>query len=618
MKKIKKIFTKEVIKKYRNNKDLITSELLKTLRSHGNDGKDIAIEILGLDLDDELYSLDAYGNRLSFNGDRRLKKEFSHVKLHAIHIEEIKKCAADIHYYQNNYVKIITPKGFTFPDLRKYQTEFIDIINDDENEAIISLQPRQAGKSVTVGVYLSHLYIFETDINIGIAGAKRSQATEFLHKTKQILSELPLWMQIGTVSWNIQSIHNENNVRILTDATGGNSFRGHSISVAVVDEAAFIKTTQWDAFADAIFPAQSGLAWKKNILISTANGMNHFQKIWQGALKNKNGYKAFNVHWEEVPRYGPDGSLIPPEVFKEKIIEKHALIYWNQNYGNEFIGSSHTLINSKLLIEMDAGEIIDKIDNKLKVYVAPKKEHQYIMTVDAAKDGTDAFAVNITDITTFEFEQVAMAKLQIDYLLMPEFLFEWCTLYNLPYLIIENNEGAGQSIADQMYRSYEYENLHFDKDIRNKKKKYPGFRTTVSTRKQILSTMKLFIENNKYTIHDKSTINELLTFILLNEKYQADDGCHDDCVMALALTFAPFVNNKNFEDMKLVIKALYNQDKYSEDSESLADMLVVGAFNDGTSEFGYDERTDEYALGYDRIETGFTNTDGFSDYNEFG
>ena len=74
------------------------------------------------------------------------------------------------------------------------------------------------------------------------------------------------------------------------------------------------------------------------------------------------------------------------------------------------------------------------------------------MTVDAAKDGKDAFAVQIIDTTNFMFEQVACSNLQIDYLRMPAFIYEWAEYYNFPYLIIENNEGAGQSIADQMFR----------------------------------------------------------------------------------------------------------------------------------------------------------------------
>lgn len=231
------------------------------------------------------------------------------------------------------------------------------------------------------------------------------------------------------------------------------------------------------------------------------------------------------------------------------------------------------------------------------------------MTVDPAKDGQDAFAVQVIDITEFKFVQVATAQLQIDYLLMPEFINEWCEYYNFPYLIIENNEGAGQSIADQMRNDYEYENLHYDKDVgRNKKKKYPGFRTTPKSRKQILQTLKLFIENDKLEINDKATINEFYQFILINNKFQADDGAHDDMIMSLALTFVPFTNVQNFDDMKKLVSTLYQNNDLSESERAnFTDFLSIGAFDDGIDD-DYDPDKPKY---YDTIEEAIDAQNGF-------
>jgi hypothetical protein len=371
----------------------------------------------------------------------------------------------------------------------------------------------------------------------------------------------------------------------------------HNCAITVVDETAFIRSNMWEDFSDSIFPAQSGLAWKKNILISTANGMNHFYEIIKGARDDSNGYIPFEVNWKDVPRFRPDGTKMPSEEFQNNIVKKYGIVYFNQNYANEFLGSSYTLISGEKLKQMKSGEIEEKRDNKLKIYKYPEENHQYIMTVDAAKDGNDAFAVQIVDITDFRFEQVAVAKLQIDYLLMPEFLNEWCELYNMPYLIIENNEGAGQSVADQMYQTYEYENLHFDKTAGGKKKKYPGFRTTVKSRKQIIQTLKLFIENNKLIINNKDTIDEFFQFILIKNKYQADDGAHDDMIMSLAMTFVPFVDTKNFEDMSLLIQALYSDEldyKDKDDGTSFAQMMTIGSFDDGTDEEHYNEADELY------------------------
>ena len=382
---------------------------------------------------------------------------------------------------------------------------------------------------------------------------------------------------------------------------------GHHYTTSGVESSncAFIRPSVWEAFSDSIFPAQSGLSWKKNISISTANGMNFFYNLVKGARDGTNGTKIFEVDWEDVPRYDTDGSIMEPEKFKDKIVKKHGIVYFEQNYGNNFVGSSHTLVDASALEKFISVEPQEIRDGKLKIYKYPEKGHQYICSVDSAKDGIDDFSVQIIDITDFKFEQVASAQLQIDYLLMPEYINDWCEYYNKPYLIIENNEGAGQSIADQMHLTYEYENLHFDKDSgTKKKKKYPGFRTTTKSRKLILQTLKLFIENNNLIIHDKKTINQFYTFILLNNKYQADENCKDDAIMSLAITFAPFCNSKNFEDMKGLVDRLYSDIEYTEsEDKGFIEFLTIGSFDD-TPNLDEFENTRNYA-GYTIEPDGF-------------
>ena len=579
------IMDESTIQHLKSNKHEITPELLDVLRSHGKEGKHIALEILDLEKDPEQYYVDAFGGRISFNGNRRLKKAFTKLPLAPIHMEELKRCAQDIHYFKDNYVKIKTQAGVNFPDLRPYQNDFLDVVTPDENESVIGLMGRQSGKSISTAIYLAHKFNFDKELNIGIVANKGPMAREFLANAKNILIELPVWMQQGVQTWNKGGIENESKMRILTDVPSSDAFRGFTISILVVDECAFIKSTVWEEFADSIFPSQSGLAWKKNIILSTANGMNHFYQMVKGAREKANGMDLFEVDWKDVPRYNPDGTKKTPDEFMNEVVMKHGVIYFNQNYANEFMGSSHTLISSDKLQKMEEAEVVRLRDGKLKIYHEPEEGHKYIMAVDPAKDGTDAFAIQIVDITDFKFKQAATAQLQIDYLLMPEFIHEWAEEYNNPYLIIENNEGAGQSIADQLFQSYDYDNLHFDKDVgRFRKKRYPGFRTTAKTRKQVLQTLKLFIENDKLEIIDKSTINEFYQFILINNKFQADDGAHDDMIMALALVFVPFCNTKNFEDMKKLVDNLYDDDLPETEKVDFGDLLTLGSFDDSSDE----------------------------------
>ena len=477
-----------------------------------------------------------------------------------------------------------------------------------------------SGKSISTSIYLTWLFLFRVNLTIGICANKGKLAAEFLNNVKNIFLSIPIWMQQGITIWNKGSIENENGTRILTDVPSSDSFRGFTCDVVVVDECAFIPASKYDAFADSVYPSQSSKAWKKNILLSTANGLNHFYQIVKKAKEPKkpdlhitkekldkipkesiksvteennlynveyntssNGFTLYEVDWKDVPRYDKDGNVLDPETFKQQVIDKYGEVYFNQNYANSFIGSSYTLVNAESLSKFTSTDPILKKDNMLDVFKEPQKKHSYILSVDTAKDGQDFFSVHVVDITKFPFEQVASCNIQTDYFLMPEYLDDWGKWYNNAYMIIENNDGSGQSVADMMKNDYEYENLHYDTTYdavkrRNVKKKYPGFRNTPRTRKLVLDTLKLFIENGNLIVNDFHTIDQFYTFILVNGKYQADDGCHDDLVMALAISFAPFCNTKNFSEMKTIIKNFYDNSKQS--NEDFSSNMIYGRFDD--------------------------------------
>lgn len=628
------ILSNEQIELLKNNKNLITEELLDTLRKT-KEGKSVALQILDIPKDDEDYYLDAFGSRISFDGNRQIKPCYTKIQLSDIQIKEIQKCSEDIDYFKANYVQFKTKSGIGFPDHRKYQDDFIHALND-ENDQYVVVFPRQAGKSATTAVWLTWLFLFRADISIGICANRGSTASDFLANVKNIFTLLPIWMQQGIKTWNVRRIEGENGTKILTDATSGDSFRGSSMNVIVVDECAYVRSSKWEAFSDGILPSQSALAWKKTIFISTPNGMNHFYDYYKNSkkrkvledlskdevekvktqekvlnvFKNKSGnYNAeidkpsndmelLTVDWKEVPRYDRNNNLIDPEVFKQQVIDRQGLQFFLQAYACEFLGSSHTLISGEVLKELESSTperqmFVNGTTEFVNIYSEAEEGHKYILSCDPAKDGRDYFALHVIDITKFPFKQVVCGKLQIDYLLMPEFIFELANMYNTAFTIIENNEGAGQSIADTLKRDFEYENLYFDRDGKgNKFKKYPGFRTTPKSRNQLLETLKLLIENNKLEINDEDTIFELQRFVLLRKKFQAEDGFHDDLVMSLAIAFCLFNDINNFEDIKKVSQSIYSDNS----SVDFTDIMTIGCFDDGTeiNNFESDNSNDYY------------------------
>lgn len=286
------------------------------------------------------------------------------------------------------------------------------------------------------------------------------------------------------------------------------------------------------------------------------------------------------------------------------------------NHNCSFLGSSLTLPSAETLDKLSNSTKEPEYlrDSRLKIYKEPQKDHIYFLAVDPAKSGEDAFAIQIVDLTSKPFEQVATAQLfKCNFQKMPVFIVEWGEIYNNAFIIIENNEGAGTYISSVLKLSYDYPNLFYEKKKGKIADLEPGFRTTQKTRPQILDILKSFLDDEILILHDAETVSELSTFILKNDKYQADDGCHDDLVMSLALIFAPFCDIKNFDDIEWVISYLYDPEKACKDTSKFYEHFVIGnfdSFDDDSYELSnkISEYNDSDFGDFSQLE------DGFDDY----
>lgn len=591
------MLSQDEIKYFQAHQNEITHELLTELRKCGKSGKQQALDILDMPQDEEKFYLDAYGNRISWDGDRTLKKEFTTHKLSEIHIQELELCLNNPIYFIQNYIKIMTKTGVDFLDIRDYQMRYLELITKPENEAILGLMPRQSGKSVITGTWLSHCYTFDKDINIGIVANKGAMAREFLDKCKNMITNLPIWLKPGTRVWNKSSVKSENNVNILTDVCNENSLRGWTLHYLISDEVDWSDTKDFYAMRDSISPTQAALSKKKNIFLTTPNGKRQFYEMWKDAgyshEETRNGFLKFDIPWKEVPRYKSDGSQWEPEDFKQHIIKKDGSKVWYQNYECSFIGSSNGLIPDEVMSQFKTKEPIDlDIRGQLKIYENPIPNHKYIIGVDSSKEGQDFTGIQIFDCTELKFKQVASAKLQIDYLMVPEILDTYGKKYNSALVIIENNEGSGQSIADILARDYEYDNVFYEyrlfKGVR-KRLGYPGFRTTKLTRDLMLQVVRMIATSGRLELCDSETLKEFETFTLVNGKYQANGPkAHDDLVMATLLCFAIFKDTKTFEDIQAIIDGLKTGDSLDEG--------LIG-LDTGFADFGTESETDNGEYG---------------------
>ena len=420
-------------------------------------------------------------------------------------------------------------------------------------------------------MYILWCVIFKKEAYWGIAANQQKMAIEILTKIKQIFIRLPVWMQQGVEVWNTSSITFENGSKILTSATTGDSFRGYTFSSPgsgiFVDEVAFIKPNVWEEFFDSVFPTVSSSKESQIVLASTPNGLNHFYTFVEDARELKSEFNLFTIDWNEVP--GRD------EEWLQQQIATFGVVYCNQNFLCSFLGSTETLIVDSILKKLQyvAPEYVDLFGfTGLQVLEMPVKGRKYIITLDSAQDGEDLYGLHVFDVTAVPFRQVAVFNEKENHLTIPKKMATLGKEYNNAYVIIENNIGSGQSIADMMFLTYEYDNLFFDA-----KKKFPGHRTTTKTRRQNLEMLKTFLENGRLELFDKNTINELYRFSLINGKYRAEDGFHDDLVMACAILFAPFADIKQFEDYDSFVNSIFGDEQI----DDTAEILPFASFDSG-------------------------------------
>ncbi|MFW9600979.1 MAG: terminase large subunit domain-containing protein, partial [Prevotella sp.] len=163
----------------------------------------------------------------NYNANASLKAANVQVNFTADQIQEYIKCSSDPVYFIKNYCKIISLDHGLIPfELFEYQCRFINAIHT--NNRIVSMQPRQMGKSQTVAAYILYYTLFNPHKTVAILANKASAAREIMSRYQLMYEELPMWLQQGVVTWNKGDVELENGAKVFTAATSGSGIRGKS------------------------------------------------------------------------------------------------------------------------------------------------------------------------------------------------------------------------------------------------------------------------------------------------------------------------------------------------------------------------------------------------------
>ena len=529
---------------------------------------------------------------ITYLGNPNLKKANVAQNWTKKELVEYQKCMDSPQYFIENYVKIVSlDEGLVPFKMYDFQKEMVGTFHN--NRFTICKLPRQSGKSTVMVSYLLHYALFNASVNIAILANKAATARDLLSRLQLAYEHLPKWLQQGVMSWNKGSLELENGSKILASSTSASAVRGGSYNIIFLDEFAYVPSNVAEQFFSSVYPTISSGKTTKVMIVSTPHGMNMFYKLWVDAEEQRNEYIPIEVHWSEVP--GRD------EAWKEQTIKNTSQAQFNTEFECEFLGSIDTLIAPYKLKQLTYRSPIQSSAG-LDVHVAPQPDHTYVLVADVARGtSNDYSAFVVVDVSEIPYRVVAKFRdNELKPLIFPSKIYDVARAYNQAFVLIEVND-IGEQVASAMQFDLEYDNLIMA-SMRGRAgqvigagfsggRAQLGVRTTKAVKKIGCSNLKQLVEDNKLILEDYDCINELSTFIVKGQSFEADDGCNDDLVACLFI-FAWLTDQTYFKELtdNDIRRVMMNEQQDMLEQ----DMAPFGFVVNGLEDENIGEMVDEY------------------------
>lgn len=519
-----------------------------------------------------------------YKGNPLIKPAGEKIEFTQEQIEEYLRCMQSPTHFIENHMKIVhVDRGLIGFDLYDYQKRIVNTIH--ENRYTICKLPRQSGKSSSVGGYLLHYALFNSEKKIAILANKEKTAKKLLADIKKAFEYLPKWLQQGVVEWNKTSITLENGSKITASATSADAIRGDSYSLVYLDEFAFVPEGQAEEFFMSVFPTISSGDTTKLVVTSTPKGLNHFYKMWVDAEEDRSGFVPIEIDWRETP--GRDDEWMEAET------AKWGQRFVDQEYRCLFFGSSNTLLNGPTLQALAHKTPIQSTDEGLDIYELPVHGKRYVLCADVGSGNEmDYSAFSVIDVSQSPYRVVAKYRSNtIAVLLYPKIIHQVAMSYNTAWVLIELNQD-GSEVANSLYDDFEYENIINVKNHRGRrgqeatfdgygKNVQLGVKQSAATKRVGCSILKDLMEAHKLELWDFDIINEFSTFVAKKKSYEAEGEKHDDLVMSL-VCFGWLTSQKIFQE---ICSEDAKDSLYKERMKQQEDMMApIGLFYDGIND----------------------------------
>ena len=488
----------------------------------------------------------------------------------------------DFPFWSKWACKIRTKKGEITPlVLNPVQERFCKLVEGQLETTgkvrVIILKARQQGLSTFVSAW-SYFWLSQHMAQKGLVATHAADSTRALFDMYQRIHEnVPDMLKPSTKYSSRQELKFDKLDSGIMVATAGAKgvARGETLTVAHLSELAFWPPATAQDNLTAIFQAIPDSPGTAVFIESTANGLSGpFAEIWNGAIKGENGYVPFFSGWWETPEYRIpvtedfELTLEEEDLVKEYNLDKEQLLFRRQKIAQNgidmfkqeypataeeaFIASGRPVFNPEQLHELlkyapeplyrmavEMGSVEKHPRGELLVYEERSDKESYTIGADVSigvRNKDSDFSV--AQILDSRKRQVAVWRGQVHPDYFAVILEALGYYYNTANIAPERN-AHGLLTAVKLGRDLMYPKVFTDLtegQLSDRESINIGFLTTSKTKPLIIDRLRASLRQDEITLYDKTTLNELLSFVVKeNGEMEAEDGCHDDCVMSLAI-----------------------------------------------------------------------------------
>ena len=162
---------------------------------------------------------------------------------------------------------------------------------------------------------------------------------------------------------------------------------------------------------------------------------------------------------------------------------------------------------------------------------------RYVIGADSSM-GIRGGDYSVAQVLDSQKRQVATWRGHVHPDYFAEVLYALGMYYNEAFICVERNSHGILTCTrlgkDMAYPNF-YTEVQVDK-LTDKETISLGFNTTSKTKPLVIDQLRASMREGELELNDKTTLREMLTYIVTQTgAMEAEAGCHDDCVMSLAL-----------------------------------------------------------------------------------